>query len=69
MAREEQVFIDPRLCRICRRCYPLETCEDHAILRNSREEGPYVDPARCVDCRLCRRCCPFDAVQLSKTAK
>ena len=58
----KQAFVDPERCLLCATCPPEEECLRKALVRENRDEMPWVDAYRCLGCMKCKAACPHRAI-------
>lgn len=57
------ITIDPKRCRNCEQCTPMETCPNSAFFRTDKVR---IDLLRCNACRLCTEKCEHGAISFGK---
>ena len=59
----KRALIQPQTCTGCVPCIIEEICDKHAIIRESKEEKPWVDFYMCAGCMRCKAYCPYNAIE------
>lgn len=60
------IIVDPKTCRDCDTCPPLENCPENAIYRDGQIR---VNMLKCNACRICVDKCTYSAISFGKKAK
>lgn len=61
---EDQTY-QLNVCRLCKKCPPLEVCPVQAITRDQETGIIHIDNSKCPDgCRMCVDACPLNAIFL-----
>ncbi len=63
---EIPIMIDPKTCRNCEICPPVEVCPNSAFLRSDKVR---IDLLKCNACRICIEKCKCGAISFGKKVK
>lgn len=59
----KRALIVPEACAGCIPCAVEETCANHAIIRESQDDKPWIDFYKCSGCLRCKALCRYGAIE------